>query len=161
MCVYICIYVYYITCWFFTGDVSTYLTPGSKWYNELGSVMEIGLVDAQKGDFTGTYCSAVGEATKTYELQGRFDTNGTTLGWIVTYKNQYLNAHSTCGWSGQLQVDEKDLKPTIFTTWLLTSQTDPEDNWNSTNVGFDTFTQSPPAKRMTQKGQGSHPKDAA
>ena len=143
-----------------TGGVSTYLTPGSKWYNELGSEMVIGDVDTVNGNFTGTYCSAVGEAIKTYLLQGRFDTDGWSLGWVVSFQNQYLNAHSTTGWSGQLQVDDCET-PTIYTTWLLTSQTDPEDNWNSTNVGFDTFTQTPPEKKTARKGQCSHPKKAA
>ena len=74
---------------------TAYLKPGSfKWYNELGSVMIITDVDQSTGSFTGMYNSAVGKATKEYGLQGCFDTEGSTLGWAISYKNKYLNAHS-------------------------------------------------------------------
>lgn len=95
-------------------------------------------VNQTAGRFTGTYNSAVGEAFKEYGLQGRFDTDGYTLGWVVSYKNKYLNAHSTAAWSGQVLL--LGGKPTIQTTWVLTTQTCQADAWKSTNVGFDTFT---------------------
>ena len=86
-------------------------------------------VNQTTGSFTGTYNSAVGKAYKKYELQGRFDTEGSSLGWVVSYKNQYLNAHSTAAWSGQVQCAQGQ-KPVIQTTWLLTtSQTAPADAW--------------------------------
>jgi hypothetical protein len=114
------------------------MTEGSKWQNELGSVMIIADVNQTTGSFAGTYNSAVGNATKEYGLRGRFDIEGFTLGWVVSYKNEYQNAHSTAAWSGQVQI--RSGKPTIQTTWLLTTQTTSADAWKSTNVGFDTFT---------------------
>ena len=127
--------------------------------------MTITKVDELQGNFTGVYCSAVGQAEKEYALCGRFDTGGQTLGWVVSYNNQYMNAHSTCGWSGQIQIDPDIREPVIFTTWLLTTQSTPQNDWNSTNVGSDTFTKMPPgvdlAKRAKLRRQCSHPKAAA
>ena len=114
---------------------------GSKWQNELGSVMIITDVNLTTGSFFGTYNSAVGDATKEYWLRGRFDTDGTTLGWVVSYQNEYLNAHSTAAWSGQLRIQfEATVPVSIQTTWLLTTQTTSADAWKSTNVGFNVFT---------------------
>lgn len=149
----------------FYTDVGCLLFPGGTWYNELGSVMKISEIDSVNGSFTGTYCSAVGDATKEYILQGRFDTEGRSLGWVVSYQNEYLNAHSTCTWSGQVQLDSIAQEPIILTTWLLTTQTTPQYDWESTNVGFDTFMQSQPAKEVTQRAklrcQCSHPQAAS
>ena len=105
--------------------------------------MIISSVDSNTGVFTGQYYSTVGEAEKFYILVGRYDTGSATptLGWTVSYHNQYENAHSTCTWSGQYQC--RSGTQTLSTTWLLTSQTEPSDNWKSTNVGFDVFTPSP------------------
>jgi hypothetical protein len=119
---------------------TAYIKEGSKWQNELGSVMTITDVNQITGNFAGTYNSAVGDATKEYGLQGRFDIEGFTLAWAVSYKNEYLNAHSTAAWSGQVQICWGK-QPTIQTTWLLTTETTPADAWKSTNVGFNTFTQ--------------------
>ena len=83
--------------------------------------MIITYVNRTTGSFTGTYNSAVGEAFKEYELQGRFDIEGSSLGWVVSFRNKYLNAHSTTAWSGQVQIIQGE-KPIIQTTWLLTTQ---------------------------------------
>ena len=80
-------------------------------------------------------------------LTGRKDTAGNTLGWTVNWENSDLNAHSVTTWSGQLQLNEGLEYYDILTTWLLTSQTIPEDNWESTQVGFDYFTQNPPSEQ--------------
>ena len=48
-----------------------------------------------------------------------------------------MTANSTTTWSGQWQKTRSGIR--IFTTWLLTSQTEPKDNWKSTLVGKDTF----------------------
>ena len=145
--------------------VANYLRVPSKWHNELGSTMTLTSCDEIKGSFVGKYCSAVGKAEHEYDLVGRFDTQGDTLGWVVTYQNKYLNAHSTCSWSGHMELSpDKKSKPVILTTWLLTSQTSHEDDWQATNVGFDIFTQDPPSEeqiaKAIQRRQFSHPKNA-
>ena len=124
---------------------------GKKWYNELGSTMIITSYDSDTGVFGGEYQSLVGQAEKWYILTGRHDRDGLTVGWTVNWQNQYMNAHSVTTWSGQLQCNGE---PSILTTWLLTSQTSLEDNWESTQVGFDLFTQSPQTKtESTEKAK--------
>ena len=128
------------------------LEADSKWYNELGSVMTITSVDTQTGVFTGTYESQVGQAGKTYLMSGRYDNTGDTLGWTVNWLNFYLNAHSVTTWSGHSQIQSNG-QPIILTTWLLTSQTTPEDNCESTQVGFDQFTQTQPTPESIEQAK--------
>ena len=127
------------------------LNQSVKWYNERGSVMTVTSWDSVKGSFKGKYNSAVGKAKEEYDLVGRFDTNGDTLGWVVSYQNKHLNAYSTCAWSGRVQ--EHSEKPIILTTWLLTRQTAIEGDWGSTMVGFETFTQDPPNEETITKAK--------
>ena len=128
--------------------------------------MKITEIDTNLGTLRGTYCSAVGEAEKEYLLLGRFDTAGQTLGWVVSWQNQYLKSHlySTTSWSGQAQYDPTISDYVILTNWLLTVETSPENDWNSTNVGHDTFRRRQPNLELTTTAklrfQRSHPKNA-
>lgn len=136
-----------------------------RWHNELGSCMDI--TAASEGQLTGMYETAVGDAKYFYQLTGRYDcsSDGRSLGWIVTWNNSYGSSQSTTGWSGQYQIDPVTSAPQILTTWLLTAQTKPGDDWNSTHVGFDTFTRELPRAEVIEKakrcGQVSHPKGAS
>ena len=117
------------------------------WYNQLGSTMT--LIADPDGGLSGKYNSAVGEAEDFYILTGRFDADppvdkgvGVSVGWVVTYRNSELNAHSTASWSGQYFDDGSER---ILTHWLLTLSTLPKDVWSSTNLGTDTFTRNKPS----------------
>ncbi|KAJ7483255.1 Avidin/streptavidin [Mycena latifolia] len=115
------------------------------WYNQLGSKMT--LIAEENGGLRGKYNSAVGNAEDFYILTGRFDAcppsdKGVSVGWVVTYRNRKLNAHSTATWSGQY-FDGGDER--IVTHWLLTSSTAPSSVWKSTNAGNDTFTRNEPS----------------
>ena len=101
------------------------------WYNELKSTLTI--ARASDGELLGTYNSVVGDAKHNYSLSGRYDAEGRTLGWAVSWLNQYHHSDppSTTTWSGQYQIIESG-QPEILTTWLLTIQTTPDFNWNST-----------------------------
>lgn len=114
-----------------------------NWYNELGSVMTL---QVQGENIVGTYQTAVGDAKGLYKLVGRSDTDNhesETVGWVVNWKNQYGDSDSVTTWSGQIQaVDGEDI---IATTWLLTSETAPGDDWHSTLVGKDTFSRDMPS----------------
>ncbi|KAL5493535.1 hypothetical protein EMCRGX_G014733 [Ephydatia muelleri] len=116
--------------------LSEVFSKGSRWINELGSVMNIASVD-QSGNFSGTYGSSVGkpEPPPPFPLNGRYEVGGNTLGWAVSYYGGEF--HSTAAWSGQIQ--QTDEGPVIYTTWVLTRSTEAAANWNSTNVGFDKF----------------------
>ena len=91
-------------------------------------MMTITKVDGN-GGFEGKYNSAVGEAEKEYKLVGRYDTEGRSLGWVVSYQNSYLNANSTCAWSGQIDPQHDDpFKSVIHTTWLPREQDQKKKN---------------------------------
>ena len=145
--------------------VRQFFTTGSKWYNQLGSVLVITANDGL-GRFEGSYCSKVGEAKKQYTALGSYVTDGSTLAWSVAWKNQYLNANSCTAWSGQMQHDSAG-NPVILTTWLLTQRTEPQDDWAATNVGVDTFKPLPYSEEevihhatISRACQRSHPKAA-
>ncbi|KAJ3806978.1 Avidin/streptavidin [Lentinula aff. lateritia] len=109
--------------------------------NKLGSTVT--LIADQEGGLSGQYNSAVGEASNFYNLTGRFDTlppagRGVSVGWVVTWHNKYLNAHSTTTWSGQYF--NNGGSKTIITQWLLTGSTTLNNVWASTTVGHDEFT---------------------
>lgn len=135
------------------------------WYNELNSCLTI--LSALDGQLTGTYESLVGDARYKYEMSGRYDksSTGRTIGWTVAWNNSTGSSKSTTTWSGQLQVDTESSEPHILTTWLLTAQKTPDNNWNSTHVGFDTFTKTQPSPQVIMKakqcGRCSHPKSAS
>ena len=138
---------------------------GSTWHNELGSLLRIKEVDFNKGTFVGTYCSTVGQAEKEYLAVGRFDrTQVGTIGWTVAWQNKHLTTHSLTTWSGQFQFSEKLFELSILTTWLLTTQTEPEKDWNSTHIGTDTFLPGMPSEEIIYHAklrcQRSHPQDA-
>ena len=137
---------------------------GSVWYNELGSEMKIMEIEMDVGILSGTYNSAVGKAVGEYFLVGRFDTAQIgTIGWTVSYQNKFLNAHSVCSWSGQIQFDPRTSNYTILTTWLLTTKSNPSDNWESTNIGQDVFSPLKPSPEVVEaaklRGKQSHPRN--
>lgn len=107
-----------------------------EWINELGSVMNITWCSDR--DLYGTYQSAVGVAKYTYVLYGRYTTENQTnavLGWTVSWKNAFLNAHSVTTWSGIYSASEG----IIYTQWLLTAYQDRANLWSATRVGHDEF----------------------
>ena len=114
-----------------------------KWYNELGSLMDL-TVDG--GLVTGTYHTGVGEATGRYPITGAVDTDpighNQAVGLVVVWQNDQGSAHSVTTWSGQLQVIKG--QEVLKTTWLLTRETKPDLDWQSTLVGTDIFLRQPP-----------------
>ena len=131
------------------------------WYNELGSCMTL---TVNGNSITGTYQTAVGDASGTYDLVGRTDTDNDEsqcVGFVVAWQNQYGSSDSATAWSGQYQII--DGVDTIVTTWLLTQETNPDDDWASTIINKDLFTKSLPGeekiKGLLKKGvKSSHPK---
>ncbi|KAJ3488867.1 hypothetical protein NLJ89_g11578 [Agrocybe chaxingu] len=136
------------------------------WYNQLGSKMTLIADNDSGGGLSGEYNSAVGQAKDVYILTGRYDAappagEGTSVGWVVTFRNDILNAHSTSTWSGQYFDGGNER---IITQWLLTSSTTPSDVWSSTRIGNDTFTRTAPTAAEIEKARaftvGSpHPED--
>jgi Avidin family len=120
------------------------MTLAGVWYNELHSTMTIEI----KGNLiTGTYQTAVGDASGLYQLTGSFDANPTSssqsVGWVVTWNNDIENSNCVTSWCGKLQVING--KETITAMWLLSEESEVDDNWRSTVIGKDVFTRTKPA----------------
>ena len=115
------------------------------WYNALGSSMELTV----KGNcVSGTYITAVGEAQGRYPIVGAIDSEpqkeSQALGLVVVWANEQGSSHSVTTWSGQFEVI--DGQEILRTTWLLTRETAPNLDWQSTLVGTDIFTRHPPGQ---------------
>ena len=111
------------------------------WTNELQSTLMINPV--QNGEFAGTYTTAVsGDACAKGEfvVLGRTDTDsgGRSVAWSVCWKNDSSSCASVTAWAGQYDAQDD----VIVAFWLLSRQTDPSEDWSSTNVGVDTFVRS-------------------
>lgn len=107
------------------------------WKNELSSVLQ--LKASRKGKLYGKYSSAVGKVNGTYPLVGFYEIDRNikipTIGFIVHWHNQYMNAHANTAWSGFLYNGK------LVTQWILSSSpTAARSLWASTNIGHDTFT---------------------
>lgn len=114
------------------------------WYNELGS--QVTLTVNGKA-ITGTYVTAVGDAEGEYDLVGQVDTDNDesqAVGWVVVWNNENGSADSVTAWSGQYQITD-DGEEIISTTWLLTGETELDEDWASTLVGKDIFIRTQPA----------------
>ncbi|GAW00752.1 avidin family protein [Lentinula edodes] len=100
------------------------------------------LIADQNGGLSGQYNSAVGNATNFYNLTGRFDTlpptdAGISVGWVVDWKNDLLNAHAVTTWSGQYF--DNDNVETILTQWLLTTSSNCVDLFNNTLIEITNY----------------------
>jgi hypothetical protein len=132
------------------------------WYNELGSRMELKALP--DGNVTGTYESKVGDVKGEYALEGRVHTaplpgEGQAVAWTVAWQNSWQDAHSVTAWSGQYQQADEG---SISALWLLTMETTPPGNWESTLVGEDVFTRAEPPpehvqRRLNRGVRASHP----
>lgn len=128
------------------------------WYNELGSKMVLAVAGNK---VSGTFETAVGINIGPCELNGLVELqpdSSQAVGFAVAWQNQSKNLHCITTWSGQFQL--KGTEETIATTWLLTQDTDPNDDWSSTSVGQDLFTRNPPTTEkaaLRKKQAPSHP----
>lgn len=113
------------------------------WYNELGSMMQL-TVDPL-GSVSGLYQTKVGDASGLYKLSGRTEVNSPNndqnIGFVVSWENDSGNSYSVTAWSGQVQLVGGE--QIMRTTWLLTSETNPQDDWKSTLVGMNVFRRDP------------------
>lgn len=136
------------------------MTLEGTWHNELGSTMVLKVVGKS---ISGNYVTGVGDAEGSYDLVGSTDPSpsneGQAVGWVVVWSNDKKNSHAVTTWSGEYQVN--DGQEVITTTWLLTSETNPDDDWASTLVGQDVFSRNPPEKdtldRRTKQRRPPHP----
>ena len=133
-----------------------------EWYNQLKSKMVLKVAGA---DVTGEYHTEVGNADGIYPLAGRTEVGGglpQNVGWVVSWQNDKRWTPSVTSWSGQLH--DVDGEETIVTTWLLTRETKPKDDWQSTLVGQDVFRRASPgaAPRLETRSKRAlaHPSES-
>jgi hypothetical protein len=139
-------------------------TLTGTWYNELNSTA----IFTQDGNsLSGTYNTIVGNAKYWYNLTGftnlpdSSNPNQAAVGFtVVWYNPQYGDSKSVTAWSCQYQVVNN--QESIICPWLLTTETDPDNNWSSTNVGQDVFTRTMPTTEdieysLAHGAKHSHP----
>lgn len=117
-----------------------YADISGKWYNELGSRMEIIQCSPADGVFKGVYVnSASGSEVLTEKLVGSLGKGvPATLGFVVNFED----GKYTTTWSGQYRNDGG--KEVLKTTWLMTANLENGSQyWESTNVSQDFFTRVP------------------
>ncbi len=132
------------------------MSAAGTWYNELGSKMEL---QVNGSSLTGTYQTAVGDATGIYLLVGSLDPapspGGQAIAWVVVWNNEYGNSHSITAWSGQYQVIQGEEE--IVSLWLLTSEQMPNHDWKSTLVNQDVFTRTAPSQQSIERAASRRP----
>jgi Avidin family len=92
----------------------------------------------------GKYHTGVGQAEGEYELVGHVSVpsdDNRTIAFVVTWQNGMQDTDAATAWSGEVR--EIDGTQYMTTTWLLTRETVPKDDWRSTIVGKDYFTRTP------------------
>lgn len=106
-----------------------------QWQDDHGLFLSIN--SATNGQLTGIYETTSGHNKKQYIVTGSYDPKGNTLGWTVTWSSPlHGTIYSTTAWSGQYHHEEV---PRIETTWIHTSDTSLEDQWESTLIGKGDF----------------------
>lgn len=98
--------------------------------------------NADDGQLSGIYETAKGRDVHQYIFSGNYDTSqeGKTLGWTVTWNNPlYGSSHSTTAWTGKYYPEEGQDPAKIVATWIHTSDTKPENEWQSTVIGKTDF----------------------
>lgn len=132
------------------------MTIAGTWFNELGSQMDITVSGAT---ITGTYWTAVGQASGRYDLIGFIDTalpspGGQAVGWTVVWNNATGTSNSVTTWSGQYQSDGGVEE--VVTFWLLTSEQASANDWGATQIGKNRFVRSAPTPEMIKASKRHH-----
>jgi hypothetical protein len=120
-----------------------------QWFNELKSHMAI---NVDGFTITGKYHTGVGEAEGEYDLVGRIsmaNDRNRTIAFVVAWQNGMQDTDAVTAWSGEVR--EIDGTQYMTTTWLLTKETLPKDDWRSAVVGKDYFTRTPQDAKNVEK----------
>jgi hypothetical protein len=120
-----------------------------QWFNELKSHMTI---DVDGLMITGKYHTGVGDAEGEYELVGCIsmpNDKNSTIAFVVAWQNGMQDTDAVTAWAGEVR--EIDGTQYMTTTWLLTKETLPKDDWRSTLVGKDYFTRTPQDAKDVEK----------
>ena len=119
-----------------TIPVGKIIAADQKWYNHDDNVvLKIDKVNNETSTFAGTYGIIRNDETAEFPFRGEFDPQGITVGWVVSYWNEYENDHALGAWAGYLGFAAgRILRWTISTTRIIAH----EDSYNTT-TGRDIF----------------------
>lgn len=107
---------------------------GGVWVNQMGSHLTLELDGG--GGLRGTYSSGFGPlAGRSHRVQGIYDLPPEGPAVLLSFLVDWTEAHCVTAWSGQFFPRDGEIR----TTWLMTSETAPGDEWKSTVVGHDVF----------------------
>ncbi|WP_158070075.1 avidin/streptavidin family protein [Motiliproteus sp. MSK22-1] len=115
-----------------------------SWESELGSVLTIEKIEHNQ--LIGTFTTHTGSTQGTYMMVGSigFDESlvesdvGGSVGWVVSWNSGTSPENSVTTWTGQFKKNT-DKQYIIVATWLYCRGMKPEDDWNSTLIGSNTF----------------------
>ena len=115
--------------------MSDVLFPGQKWVNDgYEAQVTIEKVNSDNATFAATYTILRRDVYSVFPIRGEYDPAGVSIGWIVSYRNEYTNDNALGAWAGYTVTEDEGT--VIYTTRLITHQGDPAD----TTVGFDRWT---------------------
>ncbi|MDE3087750.1 MAG: hypothetical protein KGJ77_13445 [Acidobacteriota bacterium] len=107
---------------------------GGRWRNQLGS--ELVLEPESDGNLRGTYRTATGAGTEVAApVHGSWDPGAGGDCVVVGFAVAWRTVHAVTTWCGRYRAVED----TIEASWLMSSETDPHDDWRSTFTGHDVF----------------------
>lgn len=87
----------------------------------------------------GWYVSESGKAAGTYPVSGRSTScdNDAQLSFSVAWSNQQNgNSFSATSWAARASGSNPI---NLYAVWVMVSETAPDDDWQSTNIGVDFF----------------------
>ena len=118
------------------GDI---LGPGQIWHNyETSVLLAVDKVNTINSTFAGTYGIVSDGTISKFPFRGEFDPNGITIGWVVSYWNEYVNDHALGAWAGYARIDLATRRAILSLTRIIAHQ----DSYNTT-TGYDTFVLEP------------------
>jgi Avidin family len=104
------------------------------WRNQLGSRLYLEVDES--GTLTGSYRSGAGLlAGKVYPLHGSCDPRVSAAPMALGFVVDWCEVHGATAWVGHYFPQEG----VIRTTWIMATETEPEDDWKSTVIGHDVF----------------------
>jgi Avidin family len=119
------------------GTVSPDVVRGA-WSNQLGSHLSLEVNGS--GTLTGQYRSGTGPLAGTpYPLHGSCDPRPTAFPMALGFVVDWREVHGATAWVGHYFPEEE----VIRMTWIMATETDPQDDWKSTIIGHDVFHRDP------------------
>src|SRR5205085_54806 len=111
-----------------------------KWYNQLGSSMNLKIAN---GVVSGTYSTAVGAPDPKDEFEIRGIVADDLISFIVGWRNQTVDYRSMTAWVGQLTKDDDAVTDRLETLWHLAKNIPDADEpamlWGTVRTGADRF----------------------